>query len=670
MTRRRSRACVLAGLLLAGAAEVSAQVTRVEIVSRSDVLNGKSFGLAGPYELVLGTVYFATDPGHPENRKIVDLDRAPTNPDGLVEFSGNLRILKPKDPNRGNGAILYSVSNRGGHGIPGRPRSVNVPEVGDDFLMRHGFTVVWSGWQFDVPERHGAMRLTAPIATESSRPIEGLVSQDFVLSERRFYHSLGHSSMIPYPAIDPGGPESLLTVRETTLGERRVIPRSEWAFARVVNGDVVPDSNHVYLSSGFQPGKIYEVIWRSHNPPVAGLQLASVRDLISHFKYDPTSIVTAERAYGYGRSQSGRFLREFIYGGWNADVEGRRVFDGIVPIVAATGNQGFNHRFSQPSRGNFPFLYAFNTPTNLFPFTDNEQTDEETGESDGLLAVYRGKPDVLPKIFYPDASNEYWGRAAALTHITVDGKSDAPLPDNVRRYAFAGTQHGAAPFPPERTWGLHRNNPNDYSWSMRALILAMDLWVLEGTLPPPSQYPLISDETLLPPEALNFPTIPGTTLPGSVPAAYRMDFGPRFKDEGIIDLEPPQVGRPFPVLQAQVDRDGNELAGIRLPDIRVPLATYAGWNLRAPEAGNPSKVAGLLGSYIPFPRTQAERQRTGDPRLSIEERYQSREHYLGLYAEAALQLIADGYLLAEDLAAMLEQARKHWEWATTGPNRN
>lgn len=656
---------VAIGLLPFASQSLHGEVIRIDTISRTDVLGGKSFGLAGPYELIVGKVYYAIDPHHPLNHVIVDLDRAPRNSQGLVEFSGDLRILKPKDPRRGNNSLIYHVANRGRPGLPGRSRTVDVPEIGDDFLMRHGFTIVLSGWQFDLPDREGLLRLEAPIPLQNAKPIEGLVRRDFVLYEREFSQSLGHLTMVPYPAIDPDSPENVLSVRDDEEAERQIIPRDEWSFARVEGDRIIPDSGHVYLRTGFEPGRIYEVIWRSHNPPVAGVQLAAVRDLISHFKYDPGAIVTAERAYAFGTSQSGRYLREFIYGGWNADEHNRKVFDGIIPNVAAQGNQGFNHRFSQPSAGNFPFLYSFFSPTNLFPFTDIEQTDPETGETDGMLAIYSTNPDVLPNIFYVNASNEYWGRSAAVTHTSVDGTEDVRIPQNVRHYAIAGTQHGPASFPPVRTRGAYRSNSTDFIWIHRALLIAMDRWVRDGALPPESSYPRISDGTLVPVADLNFPAIPGVDLPGSVPASYRVDFGPRFKSEGIIDWEPPRVGKPFPVLQAQVDRDGNELGGIRLPDVSVPLATLTGWNLRAPETGNPTKVAGLLGSYIPFPRTQAERERTGDPRLSIEERYDDRAHFMGMYTEAALKLIDEGYLLAEDLAAILEQARRHWDWATS-----
>ena len=650
-----------------------AGVVRVEVVSRTEVAGGQSFGLAGPYERIEGKVYFSVYPENPHNKIVVDLDRAPRNNAGQVEFSDDLYLLRPKDASLGNGALIYGVTNRGNRGLPFNRRSPDpgvAREVGDGFLMAKGFTVVWSGWQFDLPDRENLMKLQTPTATNDGQPIEGLTRTDFVTVEKVYQHSLADRYMVPNPAIDPDGPDSMLTVRDTIAGERRVIPRRDWDFARLIDGQVVRDPNFVYLSSGFEPGKIYEVVWLTHNPKVAGLGLASVRDLVSFFKYEKNELVEIDRAYAFGTSQSGRFLREFIYTGFNADERNRQVFDGIIPNVAAQGNRGMKHRFSQPSRGAHPFMIAFFTATNLFPFTDVTQTDPETGQTDGMLAYYEKNPAVMPKIFYPNASNEYWGRAAALIHTTIDGKRDIEIPENVRIYFFSGTGHGPGAFPPVRNGieeyrirGQHKNNPNDFHWSFRALLLAMDRWVTEGTLPPPSQYPRIDDGTLVPLESVSFPKIPGVELPRFPPMTYRVNFGPRFKTEEIIDFEPPKVGNPYPLLQPQVDADGNELAGIRLPCVEVPLATYTGWNLRAHEIGAPDQVAGLVGSYIPFARTRSERDSTGDPRPSIEERYRDRDQYLGLYTEAVLRLIEKGYLLSEDLSVLVEHGKAHWDYA-------
>jgi hypothetical protein len=667
---------LFAGLVLVGLlpGNVQAEVMRVDIGSRADLLGGRSFGRAGTYEKIIGKVTFAVDPNNPHNQSIVDLDKAPRNVRGEVEFSADLYILKPKDLNRGNGAVLFEVSNRGGKGMlsffnraRGSPDPSVEAEIGDGFLMRLGFTLVWVGWQFDVPLQDGLMRLYAPITTETGKPIAGLVRADFVLPEKVYDHSLADANHLAYPVLDPQGTENILTVRDTIFGQRRELPRSEWQFARIERGTVVPDLTRVYLQNGFEPGKIYEVVYRSQNPVVLGLGLAAVRDLIAYFKHQPDAVVPLRRAYAFGISQSGRFLRHFLYQGFNADEHNRQVFDGVIAHVAGGGRGSFNHRFAQPSRAAHPFEHFF-YPTDLFPFTDIEQTDPETGETDGLL-THAKNPSVLPKIFYTNASSDYWGRAVSLTHTTVDGTSDALLRENVRIYSFAGSQHVQGPFfPPTYSprlnfLGQQKLNSNDFRWSMRALLLAMDRWVSHGTPPPPSQYPRIADGTLVRLQAVEFPKLPGIEFPQTIHEAYRVDYGPQFP-QGIVSEEPPRVGRPFPVLVPQVDRDGNERAGIGMPEIAVPLATYTGWNLRDPKIGAPNELVGNVGSYIPFARTRAERERTGDPRLAIEERYQSRAHYLDLYAEVALQLVKEGYLLAEDIPALLTRAGAYWDYAT------
>jgi hypothetical protein len=656
------------------AASVRAEVTRVEVLERADLLAGRPFGLAGAYEKIVARVYFAVEPEDAHNRVIVDIDKAPRNARGAVEFSADLYILKPKDMNRGNGAALLEVPNRGGkalvrffnHGRGSSDPSAEA-EMGDGFLMRHGFTLVWVGWQFDVPQGRNSMRLYAPIATDRGKAITGLVRSDFVFPSKVYSASLGHRGQNAQPAIDPQSPDYSLTVRDTVLGDRRVIARGEWQFARLEQGNVVPDPSFIYLKGGFEPGKIYEVVYRAQNPVVVGLGLAAVRDLVSYFKYDPAAVVSVRRAYGFGISQSGRFLRHFLYQGFNADERGRQAFDAVDAHVAGGGRGSFNHRFAEPSRDASPFSTFF-YPTDIFPFTDAEQTDPEAGEADGLLTRPKGAK-VLPKIFYTFSSYEYWGRAASLIHTAVDGKSDAPMMENVRVYFFAGGQHGPGPFPPAKlsvqgaSVTQQMTSPNDYTWSMRALLLSLDRWVRDGTPPPPSQYPRVSDGTLVRPQEVKFPRLPGIEPPRTIHEAYRVDYGPQFK-QGVITFEPPRVGKPFPAMVPQVDRDGIDLAGVRMPELAVPVATYTGWNYRDPGTGAPDQLVDFSGSYIPFARTRAERERNLDPRLSIEERYHSREHYMGLFAEATLKLVRDGYLLAEDMPAMVEHAGELWKLAT------
>lgn len=663
---------VLTSFLLSCIAFVDAKasVTRIEIISRSALANGKEFGLAGPYEKIVARVYFSVDPDNSFNRPIIDLDRAPRNAQGAVEFSADLYIVKPKDQQRGNGAAIFEISNRGGKGMVryfNHARGGADGEVGDGFLMRQGFTLVWVGWQFDVPDGQQQLRLYAPVATANGNPITGRVRSDLVFATKVYDASLGHRGQKAQPAIDPENPDYKLTVRDAVLGERRVVPRNLWQFARLENGRVIRDPTRIYLKDGFEPGRIYEVVYRAQNPTVSGLGLAAVRDVASYFKHERNDLVTVKRTLAFGISQSGRFLRHFLYQGFNADERNRQVFDAINAHVAGGGHGSFNHRFAEPSRDASPFSTFF-YPTDIFPFTDIDQTDPETGETDGLLTITT-RQKVLPKIFYTFSSYEYWGRAASLIHTMIDGKTDAILPDNVRIYYFVGGQHGPGQFPPVKSQTHNLTSTNDYSWSMRALLLALDRWAKDGTPPPANQYARISDNTLANPGAVRFPKIPGVSFPRTVHEAWRVDYGPEFKTKGIISLEPPRIGKAFPVMAPQVDRDGIDLAGIRMPEIAVPLATYTGWNPRDPKTGAPDQLVDFAGSYIPFAKTKAERERTGDPRLSIEERYQNRAHYLGLVTEAGLKLVKDGYLLAEDLPVVLNRATAHWDYATAERER-
>ena len=646
---------------------VQAGVTRIEIISRADLLNGKEFGPAGAYEKIVAKVHFAVDPRNPHNKTVVDLDKARRNEQGLVEFSADLFMLRPKDLNRGNGAALFEIPNRGGkamvrffnHGRGGGDFTTEA-ETGDGFLMQRGFTLVWLGWQFDVPDGDRALRLYAPVATDNGNPITGWVRSDFVFSTKVFDTSIGHRGQKAQPAIDPDNAEYKLTVRDSILGSRRVIPRGEWRFARFVDGQAVPDPTRLYLKDGFEPGKIYEIVYRTQNPTVVGLGLAAVRDLASYFKYDRNDVASVKRAVGFGISQSGRYLRHFVYQGFNADEKGRQVFDAVNPHVAGGGHGSFNHRFAEASRDASQFSTFF-YPTDIFPFTDLEQTDPETGDKDGILTLAI-KEKVAPKIFYTFSSYEYWGRAASLIHTGVDGKTDAALPDNVRIYYFVGGQHGPGQFPPNKNQTQNLTSPNDYSWSMRALLVALDAWAKDGTAPPPSQYAKIADGALVDPQAVNFPKIPGVNFPRAIHEAWRVDYGPEFKTKGIIANEPPRIGKPFPVMAPQVDQDGIDLGGVRMPEVAAPLATYTGWNPRDPQNGAPDQLVDFAGSYIPFAKTKAERERTGDPRLSIEERYTSRDHYLSVVKKVGSKLVKDGYLLAEDLPILVERAGRQWDY--------
>ena len=664
-------------LLLAGlvAAPASAEVLRIEVQSRSDLVGGEAFGAAGPYEKLSGKIFFAVDPALPANRIVTDLDKAPRNAAGKVEFSSDFFLIKPKNIARGNGAVLYEVSNRGGKGMLGffnhATGSVDPgseAEMGDGFLMRQGFTLLWVGWQFDTPQRRGLVRVYPPTASENGRPIRGLVRSDFVVTEKEADHSLADRDHAAYAVVDPDSPDNVMTVRDSVEGPRRIVPRSQWEFARADGAKTVVDPTRVYMAAKFEPGKIYEVVYTAQDPPLVWLGPAAIRDVISMLKYksaDTWSIPAGaiDRALAFGISQSGRFLRTYLYYGFNKDEGNRKVFDGVIAQVAGAGRGSFNHRFAQPSRDGHPYLNFF-YPTDIFPFTDVAQRDPESGVSDGLL-THAGSPELLPKIFYTNSEYEYWGRAASLIHTTLDGASDAPLMDNVRIYLLAAGQHGPGAFPPTQTIGQQRNNPLDYRWAMKALLLAMDRWTANGTAPPPSRYPHVSDGTLVQPERLRFPKVPGVTTSTAVHRAYHADYGPRFAPEGVVTIEPPRIGTAFPILVPQVDADGNGVAGVRMPELAVPLATYTGWNLFNDRSGPTDVLSSMQGSYIPLPRTTADRKRTNDPRLSIEERYRDKDQYLGLVRKAALELIDHGFLLAEDLAIVLRDAGRHWDYVAS-----
>ncbi|MBZ5489761.1 MAG: hypothetical protein LAO76_02385 [Acidobacteriia bacterium] len=656
---------------------------RVEVTSRTDLQEGKPFGSAGAYEKIVGRVYFAVDPSNLHNRQIADLDKAPRNAHGEVEFSADLYLLKPKDMSKGNQAVLFEVSNRGGRGILSLVNGRD-GEFGDGFLMRQGYTIAWVGWEFDLSSQGERLRLSAPIAHEADgKEIHGLVRTDFTPSEKREDMPLGHILLGPdggnsYPVDDPANERNRLTVRDTPTGDRTTISRSEWSFAHVVNGQLTTAPHYVHLNSGFLPGKIYELVYTAKNPAVVGVGLAAVRDFLSYLKYDPQATAPMKRAYAVGISQSGRFLRHFIYQDFNADEKGRQVMDGVIAHVAGAGRGSFNHRFAQPSRDAQPMSSLF-FPTDLFPFTDLPEEDRLNASAGLLDAATRSH--TVPKIFYTNTSYEYWGRAASLIHTSADGKTDAPLAPNTRIYFLAGLEHFTVPFPPENRVGgnpdytaQQKANPNPIQWYWRALITDMDQWVKDGKIPPSSTYPKIAEKTLVPLADWKFPKISGVNTPHEVSLAYHLDFalevfGPPPGKEGDskqpqiawINIEPPQVGTPFAVLMPQSDADGNDLGGVRLPELQVPLASYTGWNLRNPSIGAPDQRVSFLGSWIPLAKTAEERKKSGDPRPSIAERYASQAEYMGKFEQAAKKLIEQRFLLQEDLPAILERGRLEWK---------
>ena len=646
-------------------------VTRLAITSERPFSDGELFGEVGAYTQIEGTAHFAVDPLHPANETIADIKLAPRNGQGLVEFSADFRILRPVDPDKGNGRLLLDVLNRG---KALALRNINsAPDVapdapldpGNGFMMREGYTLAWCGWQHDVPDAPGLLRIHVPEAVEDGKPVSGRVVVTFqpnAIVESQYLSDRMHRA---YPCNKLEDWESVMTVQEDEDAREQVIPRKQWWFARVEDGRRIPDPCYVHLEGGFQPGKVYQVIYETTGAPVAGLGLAATRDIASHLRFDTDGEL--ERAYAFGVSQSGRFLRSFLYHGLNYDEAGRAVFDGFIPHVAGGKRGEFNQRFAQPSS------QATRSINSLFPFADMDQTDPDTGLTDGLLSRLAARGE-LPKVMYTYTSSEYWAGHGALVHTDVEGLRDLEPPDAVRVYAFAGTQHalGGLPLtdidPVDGYRGAHAFNCLEYRALLRAALVNLDRWTSAGVAPPKSQYPRLADGTAVAPAeaATGLEAIPGVKLPQPVRKFTRLDFGP---DPLVPSVIPAAVGSDYPTLVSQVDADGNEVAGIRLPLVSVPLATHLGWNRRHADIGGEGQTLStggasggtLRGSSIPFAATLSEREATGDPRQSIEERYPSRQSFLGRIEEAARGLVADGYLLEEDVERLVSQAGEHYE---------
>jgi len=641
---------------------------------RRPLAEGRSFGAAGAHEQIDGTAQFAVDPAHPDNRDITDIALAPRDPGGLVRFSADVTILTPREPERGNRRLLVDIPNRGNRlamrflnsappAIPGAPI-----DPGDGFLMRQGYTVAWCGWQHDVPDIAGLMRASVPEArTAEGGPVRGPLMVSFRLNTASRVQLLSDRAHRPYPAADLDDPHAILLSREAEGAPPVTIPREEWSFARLDGERPVPDPRHIYLRAGFVPGRIYHVVYTTSGAPVIGLGFLATRDFASFLRHetarpDNPCAGRIDHAFVFGASQSGAFLRQYLYLGLDQDERERPVFDGYLVHIAGGGRGAdFNQRFGQPSNTLRPRLR--DTP----PFTDVPQTDPITGQRAGLLdqlATHRQRP----KIFFTNSSNEYWRGDASLIHTTLDGSQDLEPSAEVRIYHYAGTQHGSA------TWPLADLNPLDGAraqWSMntvdyrpllRAALVRLDRWASAGEAPPPSRHPRLADGTAVVAESTAeiFSQIPGMGFPSPLQQGARSDFGPD-ANRGILTTLPPVPGQPYPRFVPTVDRDGNDVAGVRLPDLTVPLATHTGWNLRHSQIGAPGQPLSLMGGTMPFAATKREREARGDPRRPIAERYASRDAYLDEVRRAAQRLVDDGYMLADDLELVVAQAAERFD---------
>lgn len=677
-----SMACLVALIGTIPQDAARAELVRMAIERREPFADGRSFGRTGPYEKLAGRLYYEVDPNDAANARVTDLKFAPRNARGKVEFWSDFYLLKPVHPERGNRRLLYDVHNRGNklaiwtfNGTRGNDPST-LADAGNGFLMQQGYSILWTGWNGDVvPDGTGRLLAGLPVATAGDKPITGKSYVEICISEkekvfsRPFYWSPWGTSAA-YPSVSLDNKTATLTMRPRRSEPATAVPHDAWAFARWDDGKSIPDTEQLYVKEGFRPGWLYELVYTSKNPRVSGLGLAGLRDCISFFRSAAkdrkgTSNPLAgavEHTYIFGISQSGRLIHHFLYDGFNTDEAGRMVFDGALIHVAGSGKGLFNHRFGMATvYGTYHNYNLF--PTEFFPFAPVRQTDPITGQQTETMSRLRTRGHV-PKMLFVQTSTEYWSRAASLLHTDVEGKEDIELDPNMRIYLVAGAQHLGGGPPTRGICQNPRNILDDRPPILRALLVAMDRWVSGEGDPPPSRYPKIADGTLVDLATFRgqFPRIPGVKLPDAYYMPLRLDPGPRWRNERIADHVPPKIGRPYRVLIPAVDSDGNELSGIRLPDVTVPLGTYTGWNLRAAEYGAADVLAGLHGSYLAFARTAEERRKSQDPRPAVAERYPTRAVYLARVTETVLQLQQEGFLLEQDALRLLDVASKRSLW--------
>lgn len=646
-------------LALGAVSQAPGEVVRWEVQQRQPYAQGRPLGATGPYEQWEGKVFFALDSSSPANAAIVDLPLAARNREGKVEFSADFRMLVPADLSKAQGGLFYEVNNRGG------ATALRLIDGGaDDFLCRQGWVVLWSGWIAEVQPGGGRLRLEAPWASQDGQPIRGVVRCELVVDRPLPRAALSHrGNQGSYRPSQRDLAQARLTRRLREADAREEIPRDQWTLHVQ---DISADGEsgqlpriELEVAGGLKPGWIYEVVYEAEGALVQGVGLAGIRDIVSAVKYgrgvqnplrtdDGRPWIT--RAIAFGTSQSGRCLRHFLWEGFNADEQGRQVFDGVWSHVAGGGLGSFNHRFASPTRTNGQHEeHLF--PADYFPFTYGDSTDPFTSVTDGILRKAR-QSGTLPKVFHTQSSSEYWHRSGSLVHTDPLGREDAAIPEEVRIYTFGGTQHGAGSgVPSEATGGQLPSNPADYTPFMRALLVALDEWIREGRQPPPSVYPKIADGTLVDwhPQAAGWPAIPGVRYPEVIQQPPWLDRGPRWASQRIADLEPPHVRGHYVVKVPAYDADGNERGTLRLPALAVPVATYTSWNLRSARIGAEGELWALQGGYIPFPRTPEARHAAGDPRPALTERYRDYGDYAQRYLAAARQLVAERYLLEDDL---------------------
>ena len=656
-------------------------ITKISIERREIFADGHEFPITGAYEKLVGKVFGEVDPKSSLNKIIVNLDKAPTNSRRRVEYWADFFILKPVDMERGNKKIFFDPPNRGGKHILALLNDAaqnndpaTLKDAGNGFLMRQGYTVVWGGWHGGLSGKNFVV-MDVPVATDKGKEIIGMVRTEIVVDDEGVY-SMPLSAdprIVSYEAANTDKSQASLTVREKSYEKPTPIPISEWEFAACAsnggdNTTIRPSTTDLYLRSGFKPNHLYEFIYPAKNPLVLGLGVAAVRDTVSFLRYEmkdkagnknPLAFGNKEtgikRAYAWGRSVSGRFIKEFVYCGGNEDESHRRVFDAVCPYVAGGGRMFLNYEFARPVTSSQQ--HTDQLDPELFPFAYNVLRDPQTGKKDGIMK----RPKTDPYVFHVQTSTEYRQKRGALVHTDGKGK-DIAIPEKVRIYMISSAPHRFAPgFVPKRYNSQNLTNPLPHGEVLRALMVAMDQWVCEGTPPPPSQIPRVKDGTLVKSDqkSTGFPTIPGVRYTSLYNRQLFLDYGPNLQ-RGKIEVYPPAhiKNGEYKILVTKVDVDGNDLAGIRLPAVQAPVATYTGWNLWE-EGLAEDELCGLFGSYIPFAKTKAERQSSGDPRLSLAERYTDHAGYVRKVSRAARALVEDRLLLPEDAERIIEEAKKN-----------
>ncbi|MBI1773722.1 MAG: hypothetical protein HYR63_00110 [Proteobacteria bacterium] len=623
-----------------------ARVTAVEITTSEPFAAGASFGAAGSYLRLVGKAKGELDPRLPVNRGIVNLDKVPVNARGMVEYETDLFILRPADPAKGNGKILYEVNNRGRKLVPAflldAPDAANemksAADAGNGFALKLGYTLVWSGWDPDAPRANGGLAMSVPVATDGGRPVTQRIRDQLVSGTRAPQVDVFRLS---YEAASLDQTQATLTLRRKDSYPESVIPISGWAFADARSIRLLPAGTKP------EPGTLYELRYEAKNPKVTGIGFAATRDVVSYLKHaEPRSNPAGgpvKAALAIGISQSGRYLRDHIGQGFNKDENGQRVFDGVLAHISGVGRVFHNAAFAQAFRTNTQHEdHAY--PENEFPFSSARTIDPVTHRSASLL---RGDGSD-PLLIEVNTSTEYWQKGASLLHTDPLGRRDLMLPATARVFMIAGTQHGGrAGLTTQPGPCVNPRNPHSSGPVLRALLVALDRWAGEGIEPPASRVPSLTAGTLVQSDRTGFPAIPGAVAVRETNrVAPLADWvGPKW--DGV---------HAYRTLVPKVDATGNEVAGIRLPDIVAPIATYTGWNqYKSPFPDG--EICDRDGSYLPLPRTRTEREAKADPRPSLEELYGSHETYVARVSEAAAALVSDRLLLPEDAQSFVAAAR-------------